>query len=70
MCHTSIQLETVKNRWEKLSSLAPPVCLLVAVVSGDDQVTEGSVKWCVQNGIELVEWNQEKDNNKDDDSKL
>lgn len=42
---------------------APPICLLVAVVEdeGETELLEPVLRWCVDNGFEMIEWSSKKD---------
>lgn len=47
----------------------PAVCLLLAVLEDHHEVDQGPVlKWCVENGFELIEWTSEENQKEDVDS--
>ena len=54
-------LEKIKEMWKRISKdTSPSVCLLVDVCQGESPYQQEALEWCIESGIELVEWNIDK----------
>lgn len=54
-------LEKIKEMWKRISNdTLPSVCLLVDVCRGESPYQQEALEWCIESGIELVEWNIDK----------